>query len=112
MAGRWLFAGALALSLVVLFTPGSGVPSSPPGTDKAVHLVLFAVLALTGRAAGVPTALLATALAAYAGVSEVLQTLPVLGRSGSVVDLAADLIGIGAGLLAPGLLAARRLTRR
>lgn len=99
-AGRWAFAAVLVASGVVLFTPSSGVPSAPPGTDKVVHVVLFAALALTGRAAGARTAPLVAALAAYAGVSELLQALPALGRSATALDLAADLAGIALGIAA------------
>jgi len=99
VAGRWAFGAALVVSGVVLFTPASGVPTAPPGTDKVVHLLVFAGLAATGQAAGVRTAPLLTALAAYAGVSELVQALPGLGRSASLADVAADLAGVALGLL-------------
>lgn len=93
------FGLAVLLSLVVLFTPASGVPSAPPGTDAVVHLLLFAALAVTGRVAGPRAAPLLAGLAGYAVLSEVLQAVLPLGRSGSLadglVDVAGALLGVG-----------------
>ncbi|RZU32654.1 hypothetical protein [Blastococcus saxobsidens] len=96
---RLAFGLALLVSLVVLFLPGSGVPTAPPGTDKVVHLLLFAVLAVTGRWAGVSQVPLAVGLVGYAALSEVLQGTAPLARSASVADLAADVAGVALGLL-------------
>lgn len=104
---RGAFAVAVLVSLAVLFTPASGVPSAPPGVDKLVHLALFAALAVTGRWAGVRRGLLAALLALYAAVSELLQSLDVLNRSTSVADWLADVAGVLLGLLAWHLLACR-----
>ncbi|MEU3646860.1 VanZ family protein [Lentzea sp. NPDC034063] len=95
--GRVLpFVIAALLSVVVLFTPESGVPSSPPGTDKVVHTLLFALLAFTGLYAKLPRIL--PLLVVYAGVSEVLQQLITpLHRSGDVLDALVDVVGIGLG---------------
>jgi VanZ family protein len=97
-ARRLLFAAVVLLSVVVLFTPSSRTPTLLPGLDKVVHLGLFATLALTGRLAGLPRAGLALGLAAYAGMSEVLQALLPLGRTADVRDAAADLVGVALGL--------------
>ena len=67
------FGLAVLLSLVVLFLPASGVPSSPPGTDKVVHLLLFAVLAVTARTAGWRAAPVLAGLLGYAALSEVVE---------------------------------------
>jgi hypothetical protein len=96
---RGIFAIAVLVSLGVLFAPPSGVPDSPPGVDKLVHVALFAVLAGTGRWAGVRRDALAVALVAYAGVSEVLQGTELVDRDASVGDLVADSVGVLAGLL-------------
>lgn len=104
MARRYLarvpFAVAVVLSLVVLFTPASGVPTAPPGTDKVIHLLVFALLAGTGRWAGLCTVPLVLGLAVYAGVSEVLQAALPIGRDGdaldALVDVAGALLGLGA----------------
>ncbi len=95
---RGAFAVAVLVSLAVLFTPGSDVPGAPPGVDKVVHGLLFAVLALTGRWAGVPRPVLAGLLVGYAAVSEVVQGLVPLGRSASVGDVVADAFGVLVGL--------------
>ncbi|MBM7805430.1 VanZ family protein [Geodermatophilus bullaregiensis] len=96
--------GALAVtvlvSLAVLFAPGSDVPSAPPGVDKVVHLTLFLALVLAGRWAGVRPAPLVVLLLAYGAVSEVVQALAPLQRSGSVVDWLADAAGVVLGVAA------------
>ncbi|KOV85841.1 membrane protein [Nocardia sp. NRRL S-836] len=101
------FVFAALLSVVVLFTPESGVPSSPPGTDKVVHTLLFALLAFTGLYAKISHVLLA--LVAYAGVSEVLQELITpLHRSGDVLDALVDVAGIGLGWAIAAAVRSRR----
>ena len=104
---RGAFAVGVLVSLAVLFTPASDVPSAPPGVDKLVHLSLFAALALTGRWAGVRRGALAAVLVLYAALSELLQSLEVLSRSTSVADWLADVAGVLLGLLAWHLLARR-----
>jgi hypothetical protein len=97
---RWrpVFGATIALSLVILFMPESGVPTAPPGTDKVVHVLLFAALAVTGALAGVPARWLAAALLGYAVGSEVIQASPLLGRTASAADVVADSLGIAIGL--------------
>jgi hypothetical protein len=84
-------------SLIILFTPESGVPTAPPGTDKVVHFVLFAALAGSGRIAGFRTSRLLPGLAGYAAASEILQGVLPLGRSCDVVDGLVDVAGAVAG---------------
>ena len=107
---RGAFAVAVLVSLAVLFVPGGDVPSAPRGVDTAVHGLLFATLALTGRWAGIGRRPLTVLLVGYAVVSEVLQGLLPLQRSGSLGDGLADVAGLGAGLLvwAVGAQRARR----
>ncbi len=101
------FGAVFAISLVVLFTPASEVPSAPPGTDKLVHLVLFAALAISGfRIRQVP---LLIGLICYAGLSEVLQGVLPLGRSGDSLDALVDVLGVLAGF---AFTAAVRTVRR
>jgi hypothetical protein len=71
--------------------------------DKVVHVSLFAVLALTGRWAGIRRGVLATLLPVYAAASELLQELPGLQRDASLGDLVADVAGVLGGLLLWGL---------
>ncbi len=103
--GRAAFAAALLLSVVVLFSPGSEVPSGLPVSDKLVHFGLFGVLAVTGRLAGIRRLPLALALVAYAGVSEILQMVLPINRDGDVRDGLADTLGVLAGI---GLVAIAR----
>jgi hypothetical protein len=96
---RGVLAVTVLVSLAVLFAPGDDVPSSPPGVDKVVHLLLFAALAVAGRWAGMRAGTLATVLVAYALGSEVVQAVAPLQRSGSLADGFADLVGVALGLL-------------
>jgi uncharacterized protein YfiM (DUF2279 family) len=105
---RGAFAVAVLVSLAVLFAPPSDVPSSPPGVDKVVHFSLFAVLAVTGRWAGVRRGVLAGLLVLYAAGSELLQGTDLVDRDASIGDLVADSAGVVAGLLVWRLIAARR----
>ncbi len=95
---RGAFAVAVLVSLAVLFAPAGNVPDAPPGVDKVVHLLLFGALAATGRWAGIRAVVLGAGLAAYAALSEVLQAVTPLARSGSLGDLAAGVVGIALGL--------------
>ena len=108
---RVAFVAAVLVSLVVLFTPASGVPGAPPGVDKLVHATLFAGLAVTGRWAGAGRGPLAVLLLVYAAVSEVAQEWGPLDRSGSVADLGADVVGLLLGLLAWNRLSRARTAR-
>jgi VanZ family protein len=108
---RGVFAVTVLVSLAVLFAPGPDVPSAPPGVDKLVHASLFAALALTGRWAGMVRGVLAGLLVLYAAGSELLQSIPLLERDGSVGDWVADAIGILIGLLLWDFFARRRAAR-
>lgn len=92
------FGFAVLLSLVVLFTPGSSVPGAPPGVDKVVHFGLFALLALTGRLAGVRPVPLGVALVGYAVASEFIQAYAPISRDGGLADALADTVGMLAGI--------------
>ncbi|WP_433869563.1 VanZ family protein [Saccharopolyspora sp. CA-218241] len=98
-ARRLPFLGVILISVVILFTPASGVPTAPPGTDKLVHLALFTALSATGRRAGFGAPALAAALLGYAAGSEVLQGVLPLGRSADPLDVAVNALGIALGLL-------------
>ncbi len=110
--GRAAFAVAVVVSLVVLFTPASGVPTAPPGVDKLVHAALFAALAGTGRWAGPRPAGLVVALAVYAAGSEVIQGITPLNRSASLTDWIADAVGILLGLALWALVTGRNRPAR
>lgn len=72
---------------------------APPGSDKVVHMGVFAVPTAAGLLAGIaPAAVIGTQLTA-APVSEWLQEEFIVGRGGSGKDVAADLGGITLGVL-------------
>lgn len=95
----WPLLAAFAVTLVMLFSPGSTVPSGPPNSDKLTHFLMFAVLVFAARYARHRVLAVALWAAAYAVVSEVLQGLLPIHRSASVWDAAADLLGVTVGLL-------------
>ena len=96
--GQAAFAAVGALSLVMLFSPASDVPGGLELNDKLVHGLLFAALAVTGRMASIDWLPLAVGLAAYAGISEVLQSVLPIDRDGDPRDALADLFGTLCGL--------------
>jgi VanZ family protein len=81
----------------MFLTPGGDVSANAPN-DKVVHLLTFAVLAITGRWAGVAPLRLGVGLVLYAGATELLQSLLPIDRHGDVRDLAADVTGVLLGL--------------
>ena len=100
-AGRWAAFGlALVVSAVLLFSPGSRVPTDPPWADEATHLLVFAVLAVTGLRCPVPARTLLGMLAGYAVASELVQVLLPIDRSGTVRDVLVDVVGLALGVAA------------
>jgi len=97
---------SLVLSLVVLLSPSSGGVAPFPGSDKVVHIAVFALLAGTARWRFGASAVVLGLIVAYAPVSEVVQATLLSDRSGDPADVVADLTGV-----AIGWLLARRLTR-
>ncbi|RRD46724.1 VanZ family protein [Tessaracoccus sp. OH4464_COT-324] len=96
---NWLvLAGTIVGQLLALYLPGSPEPSAPlfPGDDKVVHLVLFLLPALAlGRItrAWWPLGLLGL----HAVISEWVQLNYIPHRSGDVLDVLADVLGIALG---------------
>lgn len=95
-------------SLILIATsipiPGTFASASPSGADKAVHGALYAVLAwLSCRASGVSSARAAAAIAiataVFGAFDEWHQTF-IPGRTPAVADWIADVLGVGAGVLA------------
>ena len=99
------------VALIVLFTPASGVPSGFQHSDKIIHFVLFAALAYTSRMAGIDWIRTALWVLAFAAISEVLQAILPLGRSGSLADALADAAGVAVGLVAASRVLPQRVER-
>lgn len=87
----------MLLSLWVLFAPVSGGPTLFEGSDKVVHVGLFALLAATTRWRFGPVAAGLAVVSAYAAVSELVQGALLATRSGDALDVAADLLGVAVG---------------
>ncbi|MFI8568988.1 VanZ family protein [Rhodococcus sp. NPDC078407] len=101
----------LVVALIVLFTPASGVPSGFEHSDKIIHFVLFAALAYTSRLAEIGWVGTALWVLLFAALSEFLQAILPLGRSGSVIDALADAAGVVAGLLAANRVLPQRVRK-
>ncbi|MGW0175131.1 VanZ family protein [Rhodococcus sp. NPDC003322] len=98
----------LVITLVMLFSPGSTVPSGPPNSDKVTHLLMFLALAVAARYAGFRAGWVLLGGALYAAVSEALQALLPIHRSGSIWDWLADVVGVAVGLALVWWVAHRR----
>lgn len=90
---------SMVAALIILFTPASGVPSGFEHSDKIIHGTLFAALAYSSRFAAISVKRTAVWTVGFAVVSEILQAVLPLGRSGSALDALFDVIGVAAGLL-------------
>jgi hypothetical protein len=108
--GKWQIAGLWSLvMLVVHIIPRAQIEatrvsrdlSHTSGADKLLHAGMFALfLVLWSRVGSFrPSAVAAVGLA-YGATLEFLQQRLVQGRSGSLEDLAADALGLVAGLAA------------
>jgi VanZ family protein len=100
-APAWIAASLLLLALVVWgsLMPGSDVPG-PPDLDKLEHVSAYALLAVwfTGLVPRSRYAALAVALLGLGVLMEFLQQAMQLGRQADVLDVAANVVGIGAGI--------------
>lgn len=110
---RWavLAIAAVLFQLAVLYDPSPPGLPGPVGTDKLLHAAIFAAPAFCAVMAGLRWWLVGILLAAQAVVSELVQALALVERSGDPWDLVADLVGLAAGLLL-GNTRRRRSARR
>lgn len=93
------FVVAGIVNVVAVYSPSQPGPSvSVGGADKVVHLVLFALVAWTGRRAGLRPALLGGVLVLHAVSSELVQGTLLPDRSGDWHDVLADVAGTALGL--------------
>ena len=91
---------AVLLSLYVLFWPSpAGSDVRIPGADKLVHAGLFLLLAVTARLRFGALPRVLAAVLVYAALSELVQALLLVRRSGDLLDLLADAAGAVAGWL-------------
>jgi VanZ family protein len=90
---------ALAIQLIVLYSPVT--PAGPPitGLDKLVHLCVFAAPALAALLAGISARWVVAILLLHAPISELIQHFAVPSRTGDVLDVLADFSGVAIGVL-------------
>lgn len=100
---------ATVVVTAMLLSPGGTAPEGPPHADKVTHAVFFATLAYCSLYARIPVAWTIGWLAAYGVLTEILQEMVAVRRSGSVWDWCADLVGVLVGLAV--FTAVRRRTR-
>lgn len=104
----WPLAIAVFIALIMLFSPGSTVPSGPENSDKITHALMFVALAMTSLYARIPLWLTVIWLVLFAAISEVLQGVLPISRSASLWDAAADLVGVAIGIGIVAIVARRR----
>ncbi len=96
---RALLCLALLVQLVVLYLPTAPTAGGVAGADKVVHAAVFAAVAVAAVRCGYRPALVLLASAAHAVVSELAQAALLSSRSGDPLDVLADLVGAGLGVL-------------
>lgn len=108
-AGRILFAVAIFAITDLALQPGHEMPASMLGSDKLEHFAAFAVLAVLARIAwpGLTHLFSVPALMLYGLGIEIAQATLTTGRTASMADFAADVLGIASGMLAAWLLRSR-----
>lgn len=97
-AGFWIVA---VVVLGVAMIPGNtGLPALL-GWDKLNHLMAFFVLTVFARLGwpNLSKTWLLLMLLSYGVAVEILQTLPLVGRSADIMDVVANAIGLGLGFL-------------
>ena len=116
----WAASAAWALVIAILTSvpPGAGVPLPGEGPDKALHLLVYAVLAfllcLAFRASGRPTAraaVLALAIAAAYGIVDEWHQELIPGRNPDLADVLADAVGGVLGAMAGAVVGPREEQR-
>jgi hypothetical protein len=96
---RIAFWVTLAVQFWALYVPRApGVQTGLP-LDKVVHIALFAVVTWVGLRASLPPRVLIPGMILQAGASELVQHLFLARRGGDWWDFAADLVGIGLGVV-------------
>lgn len=109
---RWAFWLYTAVLTAFLLWPRLTLPPVMPRPDLLVHGLAFGLLTLllclwnpARSTSPAQTALLAFAVGTvYGGITELLQQVPALKRTGALDDWGADVFGVVCGLLAFGFL--------
>ena len=97
-----VLAAALAVHVVVLYSPSTpGVPLFPHA-DKVIHATVFAVPVWAALRLGMRRWVVVAVAAAHAPVSELVQAVVLRDRTGDVLDVLADLAGVVIGVLLAG----------
>lgn len=91
---RSAFGFALAVQLIVLYSPFGVAGPGIPGLDKVVHVVVFLAPAFALLMMGVRARWALGILALQAFVSELIQGVALAQRDGDVFDVMADLSGV------------------
>jgi len=116
MTLRWAARIVLLVAAVVItdlaLQPSFDLPGPMLGSDKLEHAMAFLVLTILARIGwpGIPAWIAALVLMAYGFGIEVAQGAQDAGRTASLADLAADGIGVAAGLGLVRLVRGRRNT--
>lgn len=108
---RLLFWSAAIFALVMAILPQvAQLPGNPD--DKLLHIIAFTILVLLAAFAYPRTRLLTllVGLSAFGAIIEIIQMIPALNRTASLIDWAADTIAAAAVLGCIYLY--RRFTRR
>lgn len=93
------FVLAMLIHLASLYTPSISDTVLFTGADKIAHVALFLIVVTPALLLRFPTPLVISVALAHAGISEMVQQYLIPGRGGSVWDMVADVVGIGAGFL-------------
>jgi len=91
------FGVALAVQLIIVYSPSGLAGPEVTGLDKVVHLVIFAAPAFAALMAGISAPWALGILAVHAPVSELVQHFALPHREGDVLDVLADLGGVALG---------------
>ena len=108
---RVALVAAIAINLYSMYAPRVPGPSTSLRLDLVGHAASFAALAFTGLLAGLKARWWLPLVALNAVASELIQGFLLPDRSGDLIDLAADALGIVVGWLAARWLITR-LTER
>jgi VanZ family protein len=97
---RWAAIAWTVIMLIGCLTPHSELPDELTTlNDKGQHIAIFALFAVLWRLDGIRPLPVGLIGVLFGGLIEILQyTLPI-NRSGDWIDLAADSLGVGLGIL-------------